>query len=258
MLNLWQCKLLFRPKLLYLLAIFLLLSCAGSDTWQRIQQTATLHIGLDPTYPPFENADSGELIGIDIDLANAIAAELHLTTQFDYIGYDGLYDALLTGRVDLLISALTIDEMRTTDVAFSAPYFNAGQVLIVPMGSSIEELADLASKTVAVELGAMGHVAAIGQQSKIENLTIIPLQTPDEVIRAVEAGSADVAIIDNITARLSRSPDVRIIENPVTVEPFAIVVRVEDRVLLNQINDTLAQLERSGRLAEILELGFAR
>jgi polar amino acid transport system substrate-binding protein len=236
----------------------LLVACSNGDTWQRLQQTGTLRIGLDPTYPPFENADSGELVGIDVDLARMISADLALSPQFVYIGYDGLYDALLTQRVDLLISALVIDESRSADFAFSDPYFNAGQLLLTPIDSPIQQLSDLANRSVAVELGAMGHVAAIEQQKRVDNLQIIPLQSPDEVIAAVENGSADAAIIDNITAQLAHSPRLKIADPAVTVEPFVIVVRVEDKILRNQINDSLEKLEESGELQRLLERGFGR
>lgn len=236
--------------------LLLLIACSRSNTWQRIQQSDTLRIGLDPTYPPFENADSGELVGIDVDLAKAIATDLALTPQFDYIGYDGLYDALLTERVDVLISALVVDEMRSADFAFSDPYFNAGQVLLAPTDSPIQALSDLTHHTVAVELGAMGHVAAIEQQKQLDNLQILTVQTPDEVIAAMVSGSADAAIIDNITAQLARSPHIKMVDPAVTVEPFAFVVRAKDQALLNQLNTTLKILENAGELQQIFKTHF--
>lgn len=239
-------------SLVFLMLLFT--ACSQSDTWQRIQQTSTLRIGLDPSFPPFENADSGELVGIDVDLASAIANELALTPQFDYIGYDGLYDALLTERVDVLISALVVDEGRSADFAFSDPYFNAGQVLLVSADSPIQQLSDLANHTVAVELGAMGHVAAIEQQKDIENLQVMTFTTPDDVIAAMGEGTADAAIIDNITAQFATA--LVIIDPPITVEPFALVVRANDRALLNQLNTTLKNLQSNGKLETILKTHF--
>ncbi len=248
---------------LILLATVLLIACRADATWQQIVNAGTLRVGLDPTYPPFENADSGELVGIDVDLANAIAADLALNVQFDYIGYDGLYDALLTERVDVLISALIVDETRSADFAFSNAYFNAGQVLLTATNSPIQQLSDLAGRTVAVELGAMGHVAAIEQQTHLPDLQIVTFSTPDEVIEAVlgacdsdSCNSADAAIIDNVTAQLTLSPQLQIVDPAVTVEPFAIVVRVADRQLLNQLNRSLEKLEQSGELQAILRKNF--
>ena len=73
--------------------------CSPADTsLERVRRGGVLRIGLDPTYPPFENGDTGDLHGLDIDLAREIAAELEVEAVFVYYGYDGLYDALLTSR----------------------------------------------------------------------------------------------------------------------------------------------------------------
>ncbi|MEM7803191.1 MAG: transporter substrate-binding domain-containing protein, partial [Chloroflexota bacterium] len=70
------------------------------DAWESIAASGRIRVGLDPTFPPFENGDTGELHGIDVDLARAIGRELGLEIDFVYHGYDGLYDALQTGQVD--------------------------------------------------------------------------------------------------------------------------------------------------------------
>src|SRR5262245_44631595 len=98
-----------RPLFLLLVSLspclFVFLGgCQGREAqrWEQIQENGVLRVGLDPTYPPFETADDGELRGLDVDLARALAAELGLEVQFVYFGYDGLYDALLSNQVDVL------------------------------------------------------------------------------------------------------------------------------------------------------------
>lgn len=246
-----------------LLFVFLLLvSCQPADTsWQTIQQRGVLRVGLDPTYPPFE-AGNGELHGFDIDLARALATDLGLKVEFVLFGYDGLYDALDTEQVDMLISALVIHPERTRDFAYSEPYFNAGQVLVVPAGSPLQTVTDLAGQSVAVELGAAGHVIASEQQRRQPSLTIQPYQTPDEALAAVATGEADAALIDSISAYLylAAHPDagLEVSPRPVTVEPFVMVVRIEDETLLEQLNHSLARLEQNGRMDEIWQTWFGR
>ena len=77
-----------------------------------------MRVGIDPTYPPFALADDAGLRGIDVDFAQALAEELGLEAQFTYFGYDGLYDALTTGQVDVLISALVILPEKTKHIAY--------------------------------------------------------------------------------------------------------------------------------------------
>lgn len=243
------------PALFSALLILLLAACTGdSDAWQRIQSGGVLRVGLDPTYPPFETADGGELRGIDVDLARAIGEQLDLDVQFVYFGYDGLYDALATEQVDLLISALVIRPDQRRDFAFSDPYFNAGQRLVASQSGDIAGMDDLSGRTLAVELGAQGHVTATEWQRRIPDLTIRPYQTSQEALDAVASGAAGAALVDGISAHLhlAQHPTLHILEPPVTVEPYAIVVRIEDERLLQELNKALETLEQNGRLQTIL------
>lgn len=213
-----------------------------------------MRVGLDPTYPPFEVADETGLRGLDVDLARAIATDLGLEAEFVYFGYDGLYDALATEQVDVLISALVLASERTRDFAYSDPYFNAGEILIVPAQEiEIREMADLNGRILAVELGAQGHVEAIDWQRRLPDLTVNPYNTADEALAAVARGEADAALVDAIGGRLylANQPTLQRIADPVTLEPFVLVVRIEDELLLEKLNQSLAHLRAAGRLDEI-------
>lgn len=227
------------------------------DSWQRVQQRGVLLVGLDPTYPPFAVADENGLTGFDVDLANKLAADLGLETQFVLFGYDGLYDALETGQVDVLISALVIVPERTRDFAYSDPYFNAGEVLITRQGNAgqLQAMADLNGRTLAVELGALGHVEALEWAKKVADLTVTPFTTADEALTAVADGEADAALVDAISGHLFLKEQQTLVfsDRAVTVEPFAIVSRIEDELLLEQINNSLAHLQETGQFREIQE-----
>ncbi|NJN54430.1 MAG: amino acid ABC transporter substrate-binding protein [Anaerolineae bacterium] len=205
--------------------------------------------------PPFEAADANGVYGLDVDLAHALAADLGLQPEFVLFGYDGLYDALATGQVDVLISALVIAPERAEDFATSEPYFNAGEILVVrPEETEIMEMADLGDgRTIAVELGALGHVEAIRWAKELPNLVVVPYPTADEAMTAVIQGEADAALVDAISGRLfiSQNPTLKRIAEPVTVEPFALVTRIGDRRLLEQLNNSLSRLEKNGQLDKI-------
>lgn len=244
-----------------LIIILALLGCRQTDTsWQRVQSAAVLQVGVDPTYPPFASDDGTAVSGIDIALADAIGEQLDIRVAFVWFGYDGLYDALGTKQVDVLISALVIGPERTRDFAYSEPYFNAGELLVVPDTSSeIEGMRNLNGRSLAVELGAQGHVEATTWARNLPNLTVLPMESADTALSAVLSGEADAALADAIAVRLflARNEGVKAVATPVTVEPFAVVARAEDAALLDQINRALADLEETGRLAQILEEGFA-
>lgn len=245
----------FHISVIVFCLCLLLIACQSDDSWERIQETGLLRVGLDPTYPPFEVDNGSELVGLDVDLARALTADLGLQVQFIYFGYDGLYDALATGQVDVLISALVVAPERTRDFAYSQSYFNAGQFLFVAADETeIREIADMAGRTLAVELGAQGHVEAISWQRSLPGLTIQPHNTPDEALTAVLDHQADAALMDAINGRLFQmnNPGLHRLSQPVTVEPYAIVTRADHQELLQQINQSLLALEQTGQLNEIV------
>jgi len=126
-----------RRLLLGLLIVVLamLSACArhSDETWGRVRETGVLRVGMDASFPPFESiAADGALIGLDVDLARELGRRLGVEVQFvANLPYDGLYDALAVGRVDAVISALVVNPARMADFAYSTPYFDAGQVLVV-------------------------------------------------------------------------------------------------------------------------------
>ena len=228
----------------------------SNETWRQIQAEGFLRVGLDPTYPPFEVAAGEEIRGFDVDLARALASDLGLKARFTPIAYDGLYDALATGQVDVLVSALVIRPDQMEDFAYSQPYFNAGQVLLVPaQQENIDKMEDLSGRVLAVELGSQGHYEATRWQRRIRDLAIETYHTAGAALAAVAAGRSAAALTDNISARLylRESDALRRAGPPVTVEPFAVVVRKEDERLLKELNQSLERLEEAGRIRQIRE-----
>lgn len=240
-----------------------LVACQSDDqSWERVAAVGVLRVGLDPTFPPFEVADERGLRGLDVDLAQALAEDLGLTAEFTYFGYDGLYDALTTGQVDVLLSALVVAPERTDDVAYSQSYFNAGEILIIPKGEQgINGMDDLDGRTLAVELGALGHVEATTWAQQLPDMTIQTYESVTAALDAVASGEADAGLVDGVNGRLylaeqTAAPNhqtlIRLPE-PVTVEPYALVVRIDDETLLKRVNQSLDNLASSGELESIIE-----
>lgn len=238
-----------------LVLMIFLSACTDRDsTWHKIEETGVLHIGLDPTYPPFEVTNGNDLWGLDVDLGKAIASRLGVEADFTYFGYDGLYDALSTKQVDVLVSALVPVASRTKDFAYSESYFNSGQVLVVKNDVSIEDLSQLSGKTVAVELGSEGHVIGTSWQRTYPNVAINPVESADSALATVVEGSSYVAVTDHVSARLylRDHPDLAIYESMITDEPFVLVTRRGDQELLTKLNNSLAEMTADGALESII------
>jgi polar amino acid transport system substrate-binding protein len=159
--------------------------------------------------------------------------------------------------VDLLISALVVEPSRMDDVAYSSSYFDAGLVLVRSAGAAGEltEMRELRGQTVAVEYATEGEVEARRWGRRLGELTVLPLTTADDALAAVRSGEADVALVDGISARLylRDHPDLVLAPELVTSQPYAIVVRSDDRSLLRTVNDVLEAMVVDGVLDAILE-----
>lgn len=105
----------------------------GTDpTWERLQQSGVVRVCMEAAYPPFEAQDAeGRFSGYDVDLMQELARRWSVSVDFVNVHFDGLYDALLADKCDLVVSALPYDETLTEDVLYSPSYFNAGLLLAV-------------------------------------------------------------------------------------------------------------------------------
>ncbi len=159
-------------------------ACTPSDRiWQQVTETGVLRVGTDASYPPFEYVeDDGHIVGFDADLVSEIGRRLGVQVELVNISYDSLYDALITARVDMLASALVPIPQMEEKVSYSVPYFNAGQHLVVPVGSSVRSLWDMEGQRLAVELGSEGDAEARRWQRRLASLTVVRLADSEEAL----------------------------------------------------------------------------
>ncbi len=233
---------------------------ADDGALERVQAGRVLRVGLDASFPPFETLDAaGEVSGVDADLARALAARLGAEPTFVNIGFDGLYDALLADKVDVVISGLPYDARRTQDVIYSPPYFNAGQVLVARAGdTALDGSQALAGRTVAVEWGSQADMEARRLKQTIAGLSILSRPTAQDALQALAAGQADAAIADGVSARQfmrSNAGQVRVVET-LTDEPYVIASRARSRRLAEAIDRALLDLRESGELDRLIERWF--
>lgn len=223
-------------------------------TWTQVQQSGVIRFGMDPNYWPFEGLTiSGEFAGVDVDLAREIARRLGLSAELVIVGSDGFNDALMAGRCDAVISGLVPDAKRTMDMAYTAPYFDAGLVFVEPATSATHFGDNLTGRTIAVEFGSDGDARARWLARRAVGLQVLAHETLTETLQAVEAGSADAALTDTASARrqVTLRPALRIGERQTSI-PYVIAVRADAHDLLAALDEALAQIESDGKLESIL------
>jgi ABC-type amino acid transport substrate-binding protein len=224
-------------------------------TLKAIQERGVWRVGMDPSFPPFENFDgvTGSAVGLDVDLAHAISSRWGIKTEIVSLGFDELVDAVAAHRVDAAISAMPIQPERTEEVRFSDPYVQAGVVLAVMKGSLLAGPADLGGRRVAVEWGSQGEAAARRLLDDAEiKFELLPAETVAAALDALVAGEADAAIVDAISlATYSRISQLDQAGDPLVSDPYVIVVAAGAPDLLKAVNDALRALETDGTLDSI-------
>ncbi len=239
-------------QILFILLSLLCACEASNGTLQRIQETGTLRVAMDPSLEPFEFVDQqGRTVGFDVDLAKQIGARMGVEVQFVTTSYDGLYDALTAGRADIILSALYPDPSLTHAFAFSPPYFQAGEMLIVREDSPINGVVDLTGREVMVVYGTTAHTLA---QQWVLTLDPPPILLPGDagetILSVLASGYADAVVVDNVTAQkaLKDIEGLRILGSPVYDNPYVIAARIEDQALIEAIADILYEMRNDGTL----------
>lgn len=224
-------------------------------TWHRMQVNKDFYVGIDPSYPPFAEWTPEAIVGIEPDVARELGARLGVNTSILIMGYDGLYDALYTGEVDLVLAGLRVDPLYTEWVHYSPPYFDAGQVLVSRADAPYPNMDALEGKRLAVEIASAGDQAAQRWQRRLDSLFIQRVLLPEDALRAVEAGEVDAALVDTISARLYLQDHPGLVRAAETTAPdeYVIALRDANYRLIEAVEDALAEMQADGTLDAIIE-----
>lgn len=234
-----------------------LLGCREKDpSLRRVQEAGVLRVGLDPSWPPFEYVDpAGQLVGLDVDLARALAARLGVEAAFVPGGWEGLYGALAAGQFDVILSALPYDPWRTHEVVYSTSYWNAGPAIAAhPEALDLQGPRDLAGRTVHVEFGSEGHMQVRRLAKKIRDLEIVTHETADEALAAAAGDPAAAAVADTVSLRLfiRQGGRLRLVGEPLYDESYVIAMPHDAGTLHRAIDQALSQMRLDGTLDELI------
>ncbi|MDX3904843.1 MAG: ABC transporter substrate-binding protein [Pigmentiphaga sp.] len=241
----------------YLLAALVACSSATAqgDTLDDIKTKGVVVVANGGAYPPFGFVENGKMVGFDIDLGNEVAKRLGVQAKWEKIDFSGLLPALSSKRVDMLITAMTWTPERAQRITFSTPYYNSGIAGAYKPGNPVKTPADLAGKTVAVQIGSAGErfVRELGTAKQVKTYNDFLLAFAD-----VEAGRADVVVNTLPVVRYNALRRTSGLEVSPTWDKrdVGINTRMEDQRLLQAINAVLADLEREGFLKQLDDKWF--
>ncbi len=224
----------------------------AEETEAAAESKGTLVMATNAEFPPYEFHDGGEIVGIDVEIAAAIAKELGMDFEVEDIAFDSIIPEVQSGKADFGAAGMTVTEDRKQSVDFSDTYATATQVIIVKEDNTeIGTPDDLVGKTIGVQLGTTGDIYA----SDIEDATIEQYNKGFEAVQALSQNKIDAVIIDGEPAKVfvSENEGLKILDEAFTTEEYAICVKKGNTELLEGINTAIANLKESGELQEIVD-----
>lgn len=212
-----------------------------------------LTMSTNAAFPPYEmTTDSGDLEGIDIEVAGAIAEKLGLELQVDDMDFDAALLATQSGKSDMVMAGVTVTDERQKVMDFSDTYAEGIQSIIVPEDSDIASADDLAGKIIGTQRGTTGYIYCtddFGEDS------VVAYDDGLTAVQALNNGQVDAVVIDNAPAKefVAANPGLKILDAAYAQEDYAIGVAKGNTELLNAINGALEELQADGTLQSIVD-----
>ena len=217
-----------------------------------------LTVATSPDYPPFENLVDGEYVGLDIDIAKAIAAELGLEPEFKTLQFDAIIPAIASGgQADIGISGFSVDPERAKEIDFTSSYYIDDQAIAVMKDSNItEDNADEALNQegfkIAVQSGTTGESYV---KENYPDAKVQAYGNSTDAFAAMQSGQANAvctnkAVVEKMLADAYQ--DAEIVKSVATGEEYAIVVSQDNPALTAAINAALNELGADGTIDTII------
>lgn len=218
-----------------------------------------LVVATSPDYPPFENLVDGEYVGLDIEIAKAIAESMGLEIEFKTLQFDAIIPAIAAGgQADIGISGFSVDPDRAKEIDFTDSYYIDDQAIAVMTGSEItadnaDEALNAEGVKIAVQSGTTGEAYV---QENYPNATAQPYGNSTDAFAAMQSGQADAvctnkAVVDNMLAAAYQ--DATVVKNIATGEEYALVVSKDNPGLTAAVNEALLTLKSSGKIDQLIE-----
>ena len=215
-------------------------------------EAGKLTMATNATFPPYEmTTDSGELEGIDVDTAKAIAEKLGLELQIDDMEFDAALLSVQQGKADIVMAGVTVTDERKAVMDFSDSYATGIQSIIVPNDSDIASPDDLAGKKIGTQRGTTGYIYCsddFGEDS------VVAYDSGLTAVQALNKGQVDAVVIDNAPATedVAANPGLKVLDTSYAEEDYAIGM-AKGSALEDAVNKALEELKADGTLQAIVD-----
>ena len=224
-------------------AAFLLCGCSQQDS-------NTLSMITEATFPPYEFLRGQEIVGIDVEICRAVAQKLGRDFKSETVDFDSVIPAVISGKADLAAAGITVTEDRKKNVDFSIPYVTTGIVVIYKKSKPYTAPEVLKGKRIGVQAGTTSEtyvLEKLGQEPE-------RLRSPAEAVAALKAGRVDFVISDIDPAKnCVKGEEDLALSDFISSEDYAVAIRKGREDLLKVVNETIEEVRADGRLAKWIE-----
>ena len=244
--------------LLVVMALVLMLGCFAGCADKNPEtnggnETKKLVMGTNAAFPPYEFVDdNNKIVGIDAEIAEAVAKKMGYELEIKDMEFDSLITAVSTHSIDFALAGMIVMDERKESVNFSDTYAKGVQVIIVKEGSDIKDVTGLAGKTIGVQAGTTGDIYCTDEfgQDNVKQFNNGAL-----AVAALNNGQVDCVVIDNEPAKsfVAANEGLAILETAYAEEDYAAAIAKDNEQLLTDFNAALAALKADGTIDGIIE-----
>lgn len=251
----------FLALMLAALMVFALVACGGntdSDETTVAETTNTndtekkvLTMVTNAEFPPYEYYDGENIVGIDAEVAALIAEKLGMELEIVDVAFDSVITGVQSGKYDMGMAGLTVNEDRLEKVNFSSSYATGVQSVIVKEGGSISSLDDIAGKKIGVQTTTTGDIYATDDYGED---AVVRYDNGAAAVQGLIAGKVDCVIIDNEPAKsyVAANEGIKILDTKYAEEDYAICFAKENTELQEKVDAALKELIADGKVAEVV------
>ena len=232
---------------------------AGSDAAFTTVNKGVLTMATNAAFPPYEYIEGGEIVGIDAEIAGAIAEKLGLELQIDDMEFDAIIESVKGGKADMGLAGMTVTDERKESVDFTATYATGKQVIIVTEDSAITSVDDLfaegASTVIGVQRNTTGDLYTTWDLEDAGLATIDRYSKGADAVQALKTGKVDCVVIDNEPAKafVSEVDGLKILETEYIEEEYAAAMNKDNAALYEAVNAALEELIADGTVQSIID-----
>lgn len=242
----------------------LLCGCGGSDKSAEATTAASgeatvktvkdgvLTMATNAYFPPYEYYEGSDIVGIDAEIAKAIADKLGLKLEIQDMEFNSIITAVQSGKADMGLAGMTVTDERKQSVNFSDTYATGIQSVIVKEDSDIGKIDDLNGKKIGVQLSTTGDIYA---KDDFGADNVEEYSNGNDAVLALTSGKIDAVIIDNQPAKsfVESTKGLKLLDTDYVQEDYAACLSKDNEELLDAVNGALKELKDDGTIQQILD-----